>query len=297
LPAKRAIDLRPAGNTWLGRFRAMGSPCELVCETPRRSLALALAERVAAEAWRIEDKFSRYLDSNVIHRINSADGQRLEVDDETAQLLDFAHTLHELSDGRFDITSGVLREAWSFDGSDRVPSQERIDAALGRVGWQRVSWRNPILQMPAAMEIDLGGIGKEYAADRCAALIRKDNTVSCLVNFGGDLVATRAPTQRRNWKVAIEGERSNEPERLLDLKEGALATSGDARRFILKDGVRYGHILDPVTGWPVTDAPHSVTVAAGSCTQAGMISTLAMLQGAGAEEFLETQQLAYWCRR
>lgn len=297
MPAKRAIDLRPAGNTWLGRFRAMGSPCELVCETPRRSLALALAERVAAEAWRIEDKFSRYLDSNVIHRINSADGQRLEVDDETAQLLDFAHTLHELSDGRFDITSGVLREAWSFDGSDRVPSQERIDAALGRVGWQRVSWRNPILQMPAAMEIDLGGIGKEYAADRCAALIRKDNTVSCLVNFGGDLVATRAPTQRRNWKVAIEGERSNEPERLLDLKEGALATSGDARRFILKDGVRYGHILDPVTGWPVTDAPHSVTVAAGSCTQAGMISTLAMLQGAGAEEFLETQQLAYWCRR
>ena len=297
MPAKRAIDLRPAGNTWLGRFRAMGSPCELVCETPRRSLALALAERVAAEAWRIEDKFSRYLDSNVIHRINSADGQRLEVDDETAQLLDFAHTLHELSDGRFDITSGVLREAWSFDGSDRVPSQERIDAALGRVGWQRVSWRNPILQMPAAMEIDLGGIGKEYAADRCAALIRKDKTVSCLVNFGGDLVATRAPTQRRNWKVAIEGERSNEPERLLDLKEGALATSGDARRFILKDGVRYGHILDPVTGWPVTDAPHSVTVAAGSCTQAGMISTLAMLQGAGAEEFLETQQLAYWCRR
>lgn len=275
----------------------MGSPCELVCETPRRSLALALAERVAAEAWRIEDKFSRYLDSNIIHRINSADGQRLEVDDETAQLLDFAHTLHELSDGRFDITSGVLREAWSFDGSDRVPSQEQIDAALGRVGWQRVSWRNPILQMPAAMEIDLGGIGKEYAADRCAALIRKDNTVSCLVNFGGDLVATRAPTQRRNWKVAIEGERSNEPERLLDLKEGALATSGDARRFILKDGVRYGHILDPVTGWPVTDAPHSVTVAAGSCTQAGMISTLAMLQGAGAEEFLETQQLAYWCRR
>ena len=295
--APRAVDLRPAGNTWLGRFRAMGSPCELVCETPRRSLALALAERVAAEAWRIEDKFSRYLDTNIVHRINSAGGQAVEVDDETAQLLDFAHTLYELSDGRFDITSGVLREAWSFDGSDRVPSQARIDEALQRVGWQRVSWRKPILQMPAAMEIDLGGIGKEYAVDRCAELIRKDNPVSCLVNFGGDLAATRAPMQRRNWKVAIEGDRANEPERVLDLKEGALATSGDARRFLLKDGIRYGHILDPVTGWPVTDAPHSVTVAAGSCTEAGMISTLAMLQGGDAEEFLESQQLAYWCRR
>jgi len=275
----------------------MGSPCELVCETPRRSLALALAERVAAEAWRIEDKFSRYVDGNSVHRINSADGQALEVDDETAQLLDFADTLYELSDGRFDITSGVLREAWRFDGSDRVPSQARIDATLARVGWQRVSWRKPVLQMPTAMEIDLGGIGKEYAADRCAELIRKDNTVACLVNFGGDLVATRAPTQRRNWKVAIEGDHPNEPERVLDLKEGALATSGDARRYLLKDGIRYGHILDPVTGWPVTDAPHSVTVAAASCTQAGMISTLAILQGSDAEKFLESQQLIYWCRR
>jgi thiamine biosynthesis lipoprotein len=297
LPATRTIDLRPAGNTWLGRFRAMGSPCELVCETPRRSLALALAERVAAEAWRIEDKFSRYLDGNIVHRINSADGQALAVDDETAQLLDFADTLYELSDGRFDITSGVLREAWNFDGSDRVPSQARIDAALARVGWQRVSWRKPLLQMPAAMEIDLGGIGKEYAADRCAELIRKDNTVACLVNFGGDLVATRSPTQRRNWKVAIEGEHPNEPERVLDLKEGALATSGDARRFLLKDGIRYGHILDPATGWPVTDAPRSVTVAAASCTEAGMISTLAMLQGSDAEEFLDSQRVVYWCRR
>jgi len=297
LPATRTIDLRPAGNTWLGRFRAMGSPCELVCETPRRSLALALAERVAAEAWRIEDKFSRYLDGNIVHRINSADGQALAVDDETAQLLDFADTLYELSDGRFDITSGVLREAWNFDGSDRVPSQARIDSALARVGWQRVSWRKPLLQMPAAMEIDLGGIGKEYAADRCAELIRKDNTVACLVNFGGDLVATRSPTQRRNWKVAIEGEHPNEPERVLDLKEGALATSGDARRFLLKDGIRYGHILDPATGWPVTDAPRSVTVAAASCTEAGMISTLAMLQGSDAEEFLDSQRVVYWCRR
>ena len=274
----------------------MGSPCELVCETPRRSLALALAERVAAEAWRIEDKFSRYVDGNIVHRINSADGQRLEVDDETAQLLDFADTLYELSDGRFDITSGVLREAWHFDGSDRVPSQARIDAALARVGWQRVSWRKPSLQLPAAMEIDLGGIGKEYAADRCAELIRADSTVACLVNFGGDLVATRAPTQRRSWKVAIEGERPNEPERVLDLTKGALATSGDARRFLFCDGVRYSHILDPRTGWPVPDAPSSITVAADTCTQAGMMSTLAMLRGAEAEAFLAAQALLYWCR-
>ena len=76
---------------------------------------------------------------------------------------------------------------------------------------------------------------------------------------------------------------------LLDLEHGALATSGDSHRFLLKAGVRYSHILDPRTGWPVADAPRSVTVAASSCTEAGLLATLAMLQGAGARAFLEDQ--------
>lgn len=151
--------------------------------------------------------------------------------------------------------------------------------------------------MPAQMEIDLGGIGKEYAVDRCGALVRKQGGDPCLVNFGGDLVATAAPTRRSTWKVAVEGEEPDLPDRIIDLKQGALATSGDARRFLSKDGVRYGHILDPTTGWPVPDAPRSVTVAADTCVQAGMLSTLAMLRGAAAETFLETQNVGFWCRR
>jgi thiamine biosynthesis lipoprotein len=84
---------------------------------------------------------------------------------------------------------------------------------------------------------------------------------------------------------------------ILDLEHGALATSGDSRRYLLKDGVRYGHILDPRTGWPVPDAPRSVTVAASSCTEAGLLSTLALLQGARAEEFLEEQGARFWLLR
>ena len=87
------------------------------------------------------------------------------------------------------------------------------------------------------------------------------------------------------------------PASLLNLQIGALATSGDARRFLLKDGVRYSHILDPVTGWPIKDAPRSITVAADTCIQAGMLSTLAMLQGEGAETFLSAQDVSYWCDR
>jgi len=85
--------------------------------------------------------------------------------------------------------------------------------------------------------------------------------------------------------------------RQIHLKAGALATSGDAKRFLLKDGVRYGHILDPTTGWPVRKAPRSVTVAAGTCLDAGMLATFAMLQGHDAEVFLRDQDVRHWVLR
>ena len=275
----------------------MGSPCELVCEARKRRDALELSQLVAAEAWRIEDKFSRYLAGNIVDRINSAAGKPVEIDDETADLLDFAATLFRLSEHRFDITSGVLRRVWRFDGGDRIPSEESVKDVLRLVGWHRVAWQRPVLEMPLGMEIDLGGIGKEYAVDRCAALAREEGGSPCLVNFGGDLAATGRPGRRRSWKVAIEGDEPGTPERIIDLKQGALATSGDARRFLLKNGIRYGHILDPITGWPVPDAPRSITIAADTCVEAGMISTLAMLKGAEAENFLAAQDLVCWCRR
>ncbi|MGB5336105.1 MAG: FAD:protein FMN transferase, partial [Woeseiaceae bacterium] len=243
------------------------------------------------------DKFSRYLDGNIVSRVNSAAGTPVEVDEETAHLLDFGQTLYRLSDRRFDLTSGVLRRVWRFDGSDRVPSASDVQALLQLVGWYQVLWDSPLLQMPAGMEIDLGGIGKEYAVDRCAAMLREMGAGPCLVNFGGDLVATEAPARRRRWKIGIEGLDQQQPQQVIDLKCGALATSGDARRFLLKDGVRYSHILDPLTGWPVSDAPRSITIVADTCVQAGMLSTLGMLKGSGAEAFLDEQAVQSWCRR
>ncbi len=275
----------------------MGSPCEVLCETPRRALAVEITRGIAAEAWRIEDKFSRYITGSVIDRINTANGRPVEVDEETAGLIEFAKTLYGLSERRFDITSGVLRKVWRFDGTDAVPTPAAIRAVLPKLGWHRVEWRPPTLLLPAGMEIDLGGIGKEYAVDRCASIAREEGVPPCLVNFGGDLAASQAPRQRRAWRVAIEGPKPDAAERLLDLREGAIATSGDARRYLEKDGIRYSHILDPTTGWPVRDAPHSITVAAPTCTQAGMISTMAMLKGPDAEAFLDGERVRYWCRR
>ena len=275
----------------------MASPCEVLLEAASQAIAKAVTEAVAGEAWRIEDKFSRYQDGNIVHRINNAGGKPVEVDDETARLLDFAATLHGLSEGRFDITSGVLREAWKFDGSDRIPERETVARVLERVGWHRVDWEARVLVLQPGMEIDLGGIGKEYAVDRCIGIVASQTDVPGLVNLGGDLAVTGPPASRSAWKVGIEGPRPDSADRILDLRQGALATSGDARRFLLRDGIRYSHILDPGTGWPIADAPNSITVVADTCTQAGMLSTLAMLKGYNAEAFLDGEGVKYWCRR
>ena len=275
----------------------MGSPCEVLLETNDQAVARKAAEVTAREAWRIEDKFSRYHGDSVVQHINTAGGEAIEVDDETGRLLDFAQTLYELSGRRFDITSGLLRQVWTFDGSDHVPSQDAVDAVLERVGWHQVAWDKPCLSLPAGMEIDFGGIGKEYAVDRCVEGLRECCDAPGLVNFGGDLAVTGRPQRREAWRVAVEGDAPDKADRVIDLRQGALATSGDARRFVLRDGIRLGHVLDPGTGWPVANAPHSVTVAADTCTQAGMLSTFALLHGAGAEDFLDKQGVRYWCRR
>ena len=276
----------------------MASPCEIFLELDIGMLARRMVDKAAAEASRIEAKFSRYRSDSVVAEIHRAEGRTIRVDEETAQLLDLAARCHELSGGRFDITSGVLRQVWTFDGSDRVPSRNQVKAILGSVGWERVTWSAPELRLPEGMEIDFGGLGKEYAVDRVAALLDHELTVPFLVNFGGDLRVSGPRGDGSAWRVGVEDPgREDRAERLIEIRSGALATSGDARRFLLRKGVRYSHILNPRTGWPVSSAPRSVTVAAGSCTEAGILATLAMLQGKDAEAFLEAQGVVWWCRR
>lgn len=291
-----AVSLSRAADHWAGRFVAMACPCEVLIEAAPEELARQVLETAAATAWRIERKFSRYRTDSIVHRINQSAGRGIAVDDETANLLDFAATLTQLSEGRFDITSGVLRKAWTFDGGNNVPSREQIETLLAFVGWHKVEWVRPILKLQPGMQIDFGGIGKEYAVDAAvnlAATIAPG--LSCLVNFGGDAGARNARRDGRPWRVGIEKpDRSGAASRVVQLLRGGLATSGDSRRFVFRDGHRYSHILDARTGWPVRKAPRSVTVAADTCTQAGTLTTLSMLQGKDAERLLKSSGVQYW---
>ena len=139
---------RPAGESFVergdgclvGRFRAMASPCEVLVDTndpDEAARALRIAE---TEAQRIEAKFSRYRPDNIVHEINHAHGEPVAVDAETAQLLDFAASCYEMSGGLFDITSGALRRAWTFDGGTRVPEPRALRELLEHIGWDKVRW-------------------------------------------------------------------------------------------------------------------------------------------------------------
>jgi len=304
------IDQLP--GYWRGRFKAMASPCEILMDVKTKPDAEALTLLAQQEALRIEKKFSRYLKDNIIYQINHSQNQAIEVDQETAGLLDYAAQCYALSNGSFDITSGILRKVWKFDGSNNIPSKKSVNTLLKKIGWDKIGWNTRLaterkISLPKGMEIDLGGIGKEYAVDRSAQILKQNTNASLLINFGGDLYANKPRSNGDAWIIGVEDPqqknklkiKSKEMKNLqdYDLSSGGVATSGDAFRFLLKNGIRYSHILDPRTGWPVRQAPRSVTVAAATCTEAGILATLAMLQGKQAESFLDEQGVMNWCIR
>jgi thiamine biosynthesis lipoprotein len=273
----------------------MASPCEVLIEAADYVLANRVASLAFQEAKRIEHKFSRYRNDNILYQINHSNGKTIEVDEETALLLNFADHCYQLSEGLFDITSGVLRKAWLFDGSDRIPSDKEVHKILPLVGWEKVSWHPPLLSMPSGMELDFGGIGKEYAVDRVHKLLQLETNTSFLINFGGDLCTNGLRQNQNSWKIGLEDPTHHGAiQKTIEIKSGALATSGDSKRYLLKKGKRYTHILNPKTGWPIENAPRSVTVAADTTIDAGMLASFALLQGENAKQFLDEQGVQYW---
>lgn len=276
---------------------AMGSPCRLRLARLDESRARALAEEVVAEVRRIEAKFSRYRADSVVSRINisAGSGQAVVVDAETAALLSLAARLYQGSHGRFDLTSGVLRRAWNFR-TGRVPTQAEIEAVLPCIGWDKVQWHEAsrqILLTQRGMELDFGGLGKEYAADRAATRLIDAGATSGFINLGGDIRVLGPQSDGLPWRMGIAHPRVEGAVIAgIDLSTGALATSGDYERCIEHEGRRYCHILDPRSGWPVSYW-RSISVVAPGCLAAGALTTIAMLLEGDALNFLRGQGVGF----
>ena len=262
----------------------MGCPCEIQIEADDESAARVAAAKARAEVDRLDEKYSHYRSDNWLARLcaDAADEHGVDVDEEAANLIDFATALHAQSDRRFDITAGALTKLWDLQ-SGRVPAQADIDDALSRVGWQHVTWQRPRLHFPVAgMRIDFGGVVKEYAADRAAEICRQNGIAHGVVDLGGDLAVIGAHADGSAWLAGIKTPRN--PENVyasIELDRGGLATSGDYERVMIVDGKRYSHIVDARSGRPV-ESFASVSVVADSCLVAGAASTLAMLLGVEA---------------
>jgi FAD:protein FMN transferase len=275
-------------------FPAMSCANELHFFAANEARAATVANAAIGEVARIERRFSRYREDSLVSRINqAAGGAPIEVDEETAALLDYAASCFHHSDGLFDITSGVLRRAWDFRAG-RIPGQSEIDALLPLVGWDKVAWEKPFFRLPlVGMEIDFGGIAKEYAADRAATVCREMGMAHGFANLGGDLCVWGPQPDGSPWQIGIRDPAGGgRMLARLPVFSGGLATSGDYERCLEIDGKRYGHLLDPRSGWPVAGL-HSVTVQASSCLLAGSVTSIALLKGEQGLTWLEESGLPY----
>ena len=257
------------------QFQAMSSACEIRLDAVAgdgESVLAAAAQLAIGEVRRIEAKYTRYRADSIVSRINAVagSGEAIEVDDETASLLDFACMQNQLSDGLFDITSGVLCRAWDFRAG-RLPEPGLLAALLPLIGWQQVEWSHSNgqakrIHLPQrGMELDFGGFGKEYAADRAMAVLANSGQAHGFVNLGGDIRVLGPRADGSAWRFGIQHPRRVDDTiatiatmatiatiASVDMFEGALASSGDYERFFEQGGRRYCHILDPRSGWPVS---------------------------------------------
>jgi thiamine biosynthesis lipoprotein len=275
-------------------FDAMASRCELRLVTPDAQRAQSLMRQAIDEVRRIESKYSRYRPDSIVSRINAAAGREpVACDSETMSLLAYAEALFSASGGLFDITSGVLRRAWDFR-QPKVPSAEVLEPLLALVGGDEVECGAENVLLPkAGMEIDFGGFGKEYAADRVATLLADAGVRHGYVNLGGDMRFLGPQLNGEPWYIGIQDPRDEEGlAGAVPISQGALATSGDYERFFELDGQRYCHILDPRSGMPVRYW-RSVSVVAPLAIAAGSCSTIAMLKQRDGLDFLNASDMGY----
>ncbi len=264
------------------RWSALGTKCEVqyVCA----DIGAAKSFEAAVVAWvaAFEAKYSRFRPDSLVSRINAAAGRDwVEIDDETEQFLDLCDSLHFMTQGLLDVTALPLMRLWDYKAAvPRIPAAAEIAGARRLVGWKKVERAKGRVRLPeAGMAIDFGGWGKEYAVDAVAGIARVHRITCALVDFGHDIHTIGRAPGKPGWHIGLE-----DPTRpgvacwgSIALANRSVASSGDYLRGFTVGGVRYGHIVDPRTGYPVAHGARQVTVIAPTCLQAGILSTTAFI--------------------
>ena len=279
---------RPAdpadGQVRFLRWSALGTRCEVQYLCNDDGAARAFEFEAVNWVSAFEAKYSRFRPDSLISRINAEAGLSwVEIDSEMEQFLDLSGSLHQLSQGVLDVTALPLMRLWDYRApTPRIPSEAEIVAAKRLVGWGKIQRAQGRVRLPEpGMALDFGGWGKEYAVDIVSQIARRHGLASVLVDFGHDLFALGAAPGKPGWHVGLEdpSRPGTECWSSIAARDCGVASSGDYVRGFTLNGKRYGHIVDPRTGWPVANGCKQVTVIAKACLQAGALATTVFILG------------------
>ncbi|NQS99724.1 MAG: FAD:protein FMN transferase [Candidatus Omnitrophica bacterium] len=248
-------------------------------EKPQQAKADAI-KQAFAEIARVENMLSRFKPDSDVSRINSfAQHEPIKVTPETIRLIEKSNEFSQLTNGAFDVTIQPLTEIWGLATKYREdpPKASQITKALNRVGYQNVKVvknEQSVAFTQPGMSIDLGGIAKGYAVDMAIQVLKKEGIRNALVNAGGDIYCLGQPNQDNKWQIAVQHPRDkNSTLTIIELRDKAIATSGDYQNYIQIKGKRYSHIINPKSGQPCTEVPASVTVLSADCLTADALAT------------------------
>jgi thiamine biosynthesis lipoprotein len=266
-------------NRYAYSMQKMGSPFNIVLYADTKQMA----DSAAQESFKLVDSInlvcSDYDSSSELYKLRyAAVGIPIKVSPILFELIYIANKAYKDADGSFDITVGPLSRLWrSARRSQQFPTHAAINEARKRIGSNKIqidSGAQTITFLHPNMQLDMGAIAKGYAADKVLALLQSHGITTALVDAGGDMVAFGMPPQKKGWTIGINvpGQQEKLLERKLVLSNKAVATSGDAFQFMLHEGKKYGHIIDPRTGYGVT-FQRNVTVVAPTATTADWLAT------------------------
>ena len=264
-------------------FRALGSSCKIQFIKSDEKTALKFLAEALSWLETFEKKYSRFIPESEVSKINTAAGiEWVKVDHHMEHILDLIDNLHGMTEGILDPTMLPLMKVWDWKTvHTRLPDSKAIDTALMLTGWGKVQRKPGAIFLPEkGMGIDFGGFGKEFAVDHVTRIAYQNGISDALIDLGQDLFAIGGNGVHPFWHVGIQdGRHKDKYLGGLAVSGYAVSSSGDYERGFEHDGVRYGHILDPRTGWPVSNGMFSVTALGPSCLQAGVLSTAVFVLG------------------
>lgn len=240
--------------------------------------ALKDAEEKMAE---LESLWSVTDENSEIYQVNHSQGKAVTVSNETAEIVRYALAMAEKTDGALEPTIYPVLTAWGFTtGENHIPAEEELEKLMPLVGYDKVRIDGNQIQLLEGMELDLGAVGKGYAGDLVADILRKKRITSALLDIGGNIQAVGSRPDGNNWRLGIRNPFGEGSLGVLEISDKAVVTSGAYERyFVGEDGKGYGHILDPATGSPADNDLAAVTIIADEGKQGDALSTALFVKG------------------